>query len=187
MSVPGVGWYLRSHVGGGWGGRGLYIPSGILVPSGTIAHWYTPTIWNTHPMLWYTHPLDRRDLGQGIPTRSDCGQAHLPAPPVDRHTYPLPLWTGTPTRSPCGQAHACENISCPVVGCTIHTHGNRTWQQRILFGASWSFEEKTLVKQSMISEWENVLKKSTLCSHYAMLWGGRGKGGWVKRSVLNMF
>ena len=78
-----------------WGrGRGLYILSG------TITHWYTPTICSDTP-------TPGRNLGQGIPTPS-----------------------------PYEQAHACENISCPVVGCTIHTHGNRTWRQRILFGSS---------------------------------------------------
>ena len=37
--------------------------------------------------------------------------------------------------------------------------------------AGWSFEEKTFVKQSMISEWEKVAQKVRF-THYAMLSGG---------------
>ena len=37
----------------------------------------------------------------------------------------------------------------------------------------WSFEEKTFVKQSMISEWEKVAQKVRF-THYTMLWWGRG-------------
>ena len=37
----------------------------------------------------------------------------------------------------------------------------------------WSFEEKTFVKQSMISEWEKVAQKVCF-THYTMLLGGGG-------------
>ena len=40
---------------------------------------------------------------------------------------------------------------------------------------NWSFEEKTFVKQSMISEWEKIAQKVCF-THYTMLLGGRGAG-----------
>ena len=52
-----------------------------------------------------------------------------------------------------------------------------SWQK----SDNWSFEEKTFVKQSMISEWEKCAQKL----RFALTTLHCGGGG-VKRSVLNM-
>ena len=59
---------------------------------------------------------------------------------------------------------------------TSHPQGSLLFTSEFRRGTldCWSFEEKTFVKQSIISEWEKVAQIVRF-THYAMLWGGGGK------------
>ena len=55
--------------------------------------------------------------------------------------------------------------------------------QSNILGFYWSFEEKTFLKQSMISGWEKCAQKV----RFALTTLRCGGGVVVKRSILNMF